>query len=377
MRKSIQIVALATSMVLITSCAKRSDITNEISVSASDGDCKISAAKANAGNLTFKIQNEGSQVTEFYILESDETTVVSEAENIGPGLSRDLVVSLSEGDYFLACIPGMQGDGYRVEFSVTGEQAGATAVDPRIDEATKQYKDFAVEQAKTLLAETEKFVTAYKAGDFETAKLLYAPTRMYWERIEPVAESFGDLDPLLDLREADLEPGQTWTGWHKIEKDLWPPATGYTALTSAERNEMADLLVTHTKDLNTRIQNLTFEAFQMGNGAKELLDEVATGKVTGEEEIWSGTDLWDFAANVEGAQKVFTLLQPVVEERDPELAKSLASNFELVFGLLEAQKVGTGYKYYYDLSEAEVRTLADAVDALAEPLSKLTSVVVN
>lgn len=377
MSKYVKAISALVALTLVSGCAKRTEVSNEIAVTASDTSCGISQDSAAAGTLTFNVTNQGDQVTEFYVLESDEQTIVSEAENIGPGLSRDLVVSLPAGEYFLACIPGMQGDGFKTGFSIQGSATGATAVDPRIIQATSQYKDFVISQSQLLLIDTKKFARAYVAGDFETARALYAPTRMYWERIEPVAESFGDLDPLLDLREADLEPGQEWTGWHRIEKDLWPPATGYTPLSQDQRKVIADLLLLHTTDLNTRVKDLQFEAFQMGNGAKELLDEVATGKVTGEEEIWSGTDLWDFAANVEGAQKVFELLEAVINERDSQLASTLRENFDNVFALLQAQKTQDGYQYYADLSQEQVRELAAAVNGLAEPLSKLTSVVVN
>ncbi|RAF10970.1 PbrT family lead (Pb2+) uptake porter, partial [Burkholderia multivorans] len=142
-----------------------------------------------------------------------------------------------------------------------------------------------------LLTGTEDFAKAYKAGDDDKARELYPKVRTNWERIEPVAESFGDLDPKLDLREADLEDGQEWTGWHLLEKDLWPPKDGYTALSNADREKYADLLVEDTKVLYDRTREMTFTPDQLSNGAKELLDEVATGKVTGEEETWSHTDL--------------------------------------------------------------------------------------
>ena len=149
-------------------------------------------------------------------------------------------------------------------------------------------------------------------------------TRVNWERIEPVAESFGDLDPLLDAREADLDEGQAWTGWHRIEKDLWPPAPEanggetYVPLTTEERAAAAADLVTNTQALVDKVNasDFSFEAFQIANGAKELLDEVASGKVTGEEEIWSHTDLWDFKANVEGASVAFEVLRDVAAGRE-------------------------------------------------------------
>jgi iron uptake system component EfeO len=69
------------------------------------------------------------------------------------------------------------------------------------------------------------FVSAYEAGDDEKARSLFPTTRAFYERIEPVAESLGDLDPRIDYREVDaVAEGLDWTGFHRIEKDLWVPA---------------------------------------------------------------------------------------------------------------------------------------------------------
>ncbi len=63
-------------------------------------------------------------------------------------------------------------------------------------------------------------------------------------------------------------------------------------------------------------------------GSSELIEEVSTGKITGEEDRYSHTDLWDFAANVEGAEKGFELLEPAIEEEDPELAADIEDQFD-------------------------------------------------
>ena len=194
----------------------------------------------------------------------------------------------------------------------------------QVDQATAAYQEYVEDESEQLLAGTKRFVAAYTSGDDARARRLYPTVRVHWERIEPVAESFGDLDPRMDAREADLEQGQKWTGWHRIEKDLWPPRPGtgdqpYTALTQAERATYADQLLADTETLHGRIGKLTFTVDQIGNGAKSLLDEVATGKVTGEEEIWSHTDLYDFQANIDGARVAFEGLRPVLKQKDPAL----------------------------------------------------------
>ena len=235
-----------------------------------------------------------------------------------------------------------------------------------------------------LIAATRKFAGIYAQGDAQTARQLYAPTRVHWERIEPVAESFGDLDPLLDAREADLADDETWSGWHYIEKDLWPPTadanggTAYVPLTPAEREAAAKDLVTWTQQLVDKVNaaDFTFEAFQISNGAKELLDEVATGKVTGEEEIWSHTDLWDFQANVDGAKVAFEGLKDVAQAEDPELAATLTQRFDGLDALLAKHgSIEKGFTLYDALSPAEITELAAAVDALSEPLSRLTTTI--
>ena len=349
-----------------------------LSVVATDTECGVSAQQAPSGNLAFSVTNNGTKVNEFYLLGEDGLRIVGEVENIGPGLTRDLVVRAAPGAYFTACKPGMVGQGIRAPFTVTdsGQDLSATGEDKELVEAANaQYAAYVKDQTEQLKEQTEKFAALYTAGKDEEARALYAPARVHWERIEPVAESFGDLDPKMDLREADLEPGQKWTGWHVIEKDLWPPKTGYTPLTKAQREAMADQLVADTNELYTRTRTMTFTTDQIGNGAKSLLDEVATGKVTGEEEIWSHTDLWDFQANVDGARVAWEGLRPILKKKDPALDSQIQLRMSALQKLLDQHKQGDGFVTYDQLTKAEVKELSDAVNALSEPLSKLTAAV--
>ncbi|GAA1371510.1 iron uptake system protein EfeO [Luteococcus sanguinis] len=351
-----------------------------LTVKATDTECAVNAAEAPSGVISFSVTNSSSKVNEFYLLAEDGLRIIGEVENIGPGLTRDLVLTAQPGTYFTACKPGMVGDGIRNQFTVT--DSGITpSVDADtqalVDTANTQYQSYVKDQVASLVTKTEAFAALYKAGKDDEARAAYAPTRLHWERIEPVAESFGDLDPILDAREADLEPGETWTGWHRIEKDLWPArATNYTAMTTAERAAMADKLVADTKTLAERTQKLTFTVDQIANGAKTLLDEVASGKVTGEEEYWSRTDLVDFQGNLDGAKVAWEGLRPILKLRNPELDTELATQFAAVQKLLDAHKSGDGFVGYDKLTAAQVKALASGVNALSEPLSRLTAAVI-
>ncbi len=384
------LVGLLVATPLVAACTQNaatdSGDSRSVAVSSTDDACKLSATEAPAGPLTFEVTNDGSSVTEFYLLAPDGQSILGEVENIGPGLSRELVVQAAAGSYVAQCKPGMKGEGIRVDFTATPSDETATASTSTeshedhelVERAEEAYGDYVQAQADLLLAKTARFVAAYKAGQDRQARALYADARTHWERIETVAESFGDLDPLMDAREADLEPGQKWTGWHRIEKDLWPArAEDYTALSPRQRAYYADDLLQNTRTLDRRIGKLTFSVDQVANGSRGLMEEVANGKVTGEEEYWSRTDLWDFQANVDGARVAFEGLRPLLQERDPELARTLAARFGALQQLLDQQRVGNGFRSYDEVSQADIRALAAAVNALSEPLSEVTAAVIS
>lgn len=352
-----------------------------LTVDSSADACTLSATEAPAGTLTFDVTNSGDEVTEFYLLGEDGLRIVAEVENIGPSISRALTVDAPAGTYVTACKPGMSGEGIRGDFTVTesDEEVAVDADEQELVEAAEaNYGAYVEDQSAQLLERTEEFVELYKAGDDDAARALYPVARTHWERIETVAESFGDLDPMMDAREADLEPGQEWTGWHRIEKDLWPQrAEDYTPLTDRQRARFADDLLANTEELDSRVQELTYTVDAIANGSRGLLEEVATGKVTGEEEYWSRTDLWDFQANVDGAKVAWEGVQPIVEEKDPDLADQLTTRFDELQALLDAQRDGEGFVTYDQLTPEQVKDLSDAVNALSEPLSRLTAAVLS
>ena len=356
----------------------REGASSKVSVTSSDSACKQSASTAKSGRLEFEVKNTGNKVTEFYLYGEDGKRIVGEVENIGPGLTRELVITAQPGKYFSACKPGMAGDGIRAAFTVTGKKVeeNATSSKASATAAITRYTAYVHSQADQLLDYTKAFAAAYRSGDDTTARKLYPDARRCWESIEPVAESFGDLDPKMDLREADLGAGQRWTGWHRIEKDLWPPA-GNKALTTAERVALVEDLVKNTQTLYERTEHLELTLTQISNGAKELLDEVSTTKITGEEEAWSHTDLYDVQANLDGAHEAFESLEPLLKADNAELIEKIDAGFDAVNAELAKYRSGDGFVSYQKVTDPQRKRLSDAVAGLAEPLSQMTGVLTS
>ncbi|MEU6032675.1 iron uptake system protein EfeO [Streptomyces tauricus] len=376
--------ATAAALAAVTGCTEKSDASSDdhvVEVTATDTKCEVSKKEFPAGHVQLDVTNKGSKVTEVYLLFPDDR-IVTERENIGPGTRQKVTAEVKAGDYRIACKPGMKGKGIRQDVTVTGGGKVAKR-DPRLDAAVASYRSYAQEQADETLPKAKVFADAVKAGDIEAAKKAYATSRIGWERTEPVAESFGDIDPKVDLREDGLEEGggdgknteKDWTGWHRLERSLWKDKK----LTDRD-SELADQLIKDLTDWQNRVGKAEITPTSMANGAKELLDEVATGKVTGEEERYSHTDLVDFKANVEGAEKSYELLKPVAKENDAALVTELDKQFAALDALLDQYREDTAsydFTSYDKVGKADRKELSDAVNALAEPLSKLAAAVVT
>lgn len=340
-----------------------------VAITITDDGCTAEPSTVAAGSTTFDITNSGaSAVTEAELVNSGGR-IVGERENLTPGLSASFSLDLTAGDYTVQC-PNAATESS--PFTVTGATASAAGTqDPVFAAATSGYQDYVKAQVAELVTATDAFAAAVTAGDVVQAKELYGPARVPYERIEPVAESFGDLDPLIDARIADVEDPTTWGGFHRIEKALWVDgSTEGMAPVAAE-------LVANVAKLDTLVQTTTYQPADLANGASALLDEVAASKVTGEEEAYSHLDLLDFAANVEGSRKAFDLLTPALQVTDPDLVGTITTNFDAVTTALAPYQQGESYVLYTDLTPEQVRDLATAVDALAEPLSTVAGKVVG
>ncbi|MFG3022602.1 iron uptake system protein EfeO [Streptomyces sp. NPDC048254] len=374
-RLTVTAAATAAALTALSACTAKSDAkgSDAIQVTAADAKCETSAKSVPAGHVTLAIENKGSKATEVEILFPDDR-IVSEKENIGPGTKYTLTAEVKQGSYEIACRPGMKGHGVRQKLTVTGSGAVAKR-NPALDKAVADYREYAQEQADATIPKVETFVNAIKAGNIEAAKSAYAPSRVGWETTEPIAESFGDIDPKTDTRADGLEKGQKWTGWHALEKALWQDKK-----IGAAQKTLADELLTDLNDWQKRVGKAEITPTSMANGAKELLDEVATGKITGEEDLYSHTDLSDFKANVDGAQKAYELLKPVAQKNDAALTTELDKQFTALNTLLDKYRTTStsdGFVSYDKVTKAQRKELSDAVNALAEPLSKLAAAVIK
>ncbi|OYR15140.1 iron uptake system protein EfeO [Brucella thiophenivorans] len=230
------------------------------------------------------------------------------------------------------------------------------------------YKIYVQDNLDILVKDTKAFTDAIKAGDLEKAKELYPSSRVSYEKIEPIAELFADLDASIDSRaddHEDAEKSEDFTGFHRLEYGLF-------AQNSTEGlTPIADKLYADVVELQKRVKDMTFPPEKVVGGAAALMEEVAATKISGEEDRYSHTDIWDFQANVDGSQKIVELFRPLIEKENPELLKKSDANFKTVNDILAKYKKGDGYELYDKLTDEDRKVMAGAITTLAEDLSTL------
>ena len=196
-----------------------------VKVTLSDAGCAPAKVTGKAGVYHFVVSNSGSsKVTELEVV-NRKNIILGERENVVPGISGAFSLTLQPGMYTLQCTNGDTTP--KAVLRVTGQPVAAAGgpTAALLQTATSGYQSYVIGEAANLVAGTGEFVTALRAGNLQKAKELFGPTRIHYEAIEPVAESFGALDPEIDARVNDVADRSDWTGFHRIEQILWVGGT--------------------------------------------------------------------------------------------------------------------------------------------------------
>ena len=337
-----------------------------VNIAVNDAACEPMALTVPSGQTVFNIQNNSGRKLEWEILQG--VMVVDERENIAPGLADKMTVTLLPGEYEMTCglLTNPRG---KLTVSDSGFKPTESQADmAKLEKPLAEYKAYVQAEAKALVAKTTEFTTAVKASDIDKAKSLFAATRYHYERIEPIAELFNELDPAIDAREDDFKQGPkdpAFTGFHRIEYALWVENS------TAGVNEIADKLLADVKTLQQEIDVLSFPPNKVVGGAAVLVEEVAGSKISGEEDRYSHTDLSDFQANIEGAQKIVDLFRPLIAEKNQALLDKTDANFKTVNEILAKYQTANGFETYDKLTEADRKALQAPINALAEDLAQL------
>ena len=360
----------ASSASAASGAAATANADGSFNIAVNDHACDPMELTVPSGQVVFNIKNNSTRKLEWEILKG--VMVVDERENIAPSLSDKMTVTLLPGEYEMTCGLLNNPRGKLVVTDSGFKEAAGEANMEKLAKPLADYKVYVQNEAAQLVTKTTAFVEAVKAGRTEDAKAMFADVRTHYERIEPIAELFNELDPAIDSRADDFkdkeqDPG--FGGFHRIEHALW------TLNTTKGMEPIADKLLADVQKLKQEIDILTFPPSKVVGGAAVLIEEVANSKISGEEDRYSRTDLSDFQANVEGAQKIVELFRPMIAEKDQALLDKTDANFKQVTDILAKYRTEKGFQPYDKLSETDRKNLQAPINALAEDLAKLRGIL--
>jgi iron uptake system component EfeO len=354
--------------------AASADKSSTVTINLTSQGCEPQPAKVPAGAVEFDVTNAGAgSVSEAELRTSDLAHILGEQENLTPGLSGGFSLTIQPGTYTINC-PGASKPAWT--FTVTGKATGPSwQSNPQLVTAVQGYAGYVKQNTADLVSHTQTFCQAINAQDMNQAKVLYPQARVYYERIEPVAEVWGSLDTSIDGRwENPVTVKPQFTGFHRIEQMLWQD----NSLNSA--SAMCSGLVKNEQQLLKLVSGAQYNPLEMASGATDLINEAGTAKISGEEERYSNTDLPVFAANVEASMKVVGLLQPYLQGKASGVVPLIEQRDAAVDSLLAHHKATpgydkTGYVDYSTVNKTDRRQLSAAVNALAEAMSKMSAQV--
>ena len=281
--------------------------------------------------------NKGTDNTEFELLAADGLRIVSEKENIGPGTTGSLTVSAAGRRLLhrLRAGPRRRGRARRVHRHRLGHRPSRPTGSEKqqIDAAATAYVGYIKDQVGQLVT-----------GTAELPRRIHrrATTRRPRRSTPPPGRTTSASSPS-PSRSATSTRRSTSARPTSTRATTGPAGTG-SRRTSGSRRAAANgrhapttpLTRRRTQRLRRPADDRHEEPLRRGhrhrlhrrhrrisNGAIGLIDEVATGKITGEEEIWSHTDLYDFQANLEGAQVAYEGVRDIVATKDAALVDQI------------------------------------------------------
>jgi len=296
-RATIAIVVATAAATVLAACGNSTSGkkgSKQIAVTLTDSGCTPQHISVASGPVTFNVTNGGTSKVSEMELKNGDGVILGESENVVEGIKGSFSLNLDAGKYVVSCPTGDAEDQGTLLASGTAKAKPKGASAALLEQATSGYKSYVEAEVALLRAGVAHFAGALESGDVARAKELFGPVRAHYETIEPVAESFGDLDPEIDARVNDVEKLSEWSGFHRIEKTLWQENT--TRGTEAYARKLR-------RDVDTlarKVRTLQLQPAQLANGAVELMNEVANSKITGEEDRYSHTDLSDFEGNLAG-----------------------------------------------------------------------------
>ncbi|MFD0410510.1 iron uptake transporter permease EfeU [Kitasatospora sp. NPDC127116] len=344
-------------------------------VAVSEQECGKGFAAPRPGQQVFQMRNTGDKVAEVYLVDPGTGSVYGEIEGLAPGTTRALTATIGSGDYAWRCVP----TGGKPVTSAAVHVSGAAvvkAVKPVAEDDLKapldSYKEYVGQGLATLVTQSRKLQADVRSGDLATAKADWLAAHLQYASLGAAYGTFADLDGKIDGRPdglADKEKDPGFTGFLRLEYGLWHDRS------AEELTPVADDLAQNVDQLAHDFPGQDFAPGDLPLRAHEILENTLQFELTGDTDMGSGTNLATAQANLTGTQELLTLLQPLLDERDPQVLVKANAGMKRVGDLLAAAHRPEGWTPVDRLPADARRQLNGATGELLEDLAPVPALL--
>jgi iron uptake system component EfeO len=286
----------------------------------SNTDCGNGWTNPHAGRQDIVVRNEGDAGAEVDLIDVGTGKVYGEIEGLGQGTAESMTVSLAPGKYALRClvedVETMTGPTVTIGGTGTDNPGAVVVTQTDLLGPLKQYQDYVDAGVATLVAKTDALQAAAHSGGTAAAEAAWLPAHLAYESLGAAYDAFGDFDGEINGTTAGLPDGvndKDFTGFHKVEYDLWHGAPAAT--TAAD----ADALDGFVHGLQADLPNEETQAIDLGLRTHEIIENAVQFELTGKTDEGSGTNLATIDANLAGDREVLSVLRPLLASRYPQL----------------------------------------------------------
>ena len=292
-------------------------------IEASTTGCGTGWAHPHAGGQVLTVRNDGATAAGVMLVDPASGAIYAEVEGLGPGVTRQLRLSLGGGTYAFRCEDDAGGDPVTgPSIRIAGGRGSSTAVLPVTNNdlyaPARAYSKYVDAGLDRLIAATDKLRAAVDDGDLVAARSAWTPAHLAYERLGAAYGTFGDFDGAINGSPTGLPKGvhdPDFTGFHRLEYGLWHGES------AASLRKPADRLAHDTRALKSDFPHQRMDPADLPLRAHEILENTLQFQLTGAADQGSGTTLKTAAANVEGTREVLGVLRPVLHDRYPALSQ--------------------------------------------------------
>jgi iron uptake system component EfeO len=312
-------------------------------IEVSTTSCGASWPLGPDGVLDTSVRNAGNAVLRVDLVDAASSELFTSVTALAPGSSQRLRISLPDGSYHLACsrqpgVPALHSPDRRVSSSKAARGHPLLLLSAaEIQSAARAYGMQLNRRTQVLAQDVADLATAVRAGDAARQRTLWLTAHTDYLQLGGTAASTATGIALDGLPTSpDAVQDQAFTGFHRVEYLLWNGGSRAQLETATAR------LVTDVTALQGMAHHGGVQTAQLVLSCRTGLQSAADVTLTGRDDFGSHSGLASLAAQVDGARLILQALQPLLAQRNPDLASRTQSGLDTLTAWLDGVRRADG-----------------------------------